>query len=98
MVFAWHKGELGQCFVGEHFIDIQGLPSCCMTPRRLSYWEEAEVNWQIQTLVDLGKMHKSALEYACRVTLPMKKYGSRRFCGNYHPLNHQTRRYFFPCP
>jgi hypothetical protein len=23
-VFAWHKGELGQCFVGEHSIDTQG--------------------------------------------------------------------------
>jgi hypothetical protein len=48
--------------------------------------------------VDLGKMHKSASEYACRVTLPMKKDGSRRFCGDYCPLNHQTRWDFFPMP
>jgi hypothetical protein len=25
-VFAWHKGELGQCSIGEHSIDTQGLP------------------------------------------------------------------------
>ncbi len=25
-VFARHKGQLGQCSMGEHFIDIQGLP------------------------------------------------------------------------
>ncbi len=87
-VFAWHKGELGQCSVGEHFIDIQVPPSCRMTPGRLSYWEEVEINQQIQTLVDLGKMCKSASKYACRVTLPMKKDGSRRFCGDYYPLNH----------
>lgn len=41
-------------------IDIQGLPPCQMTPRKLTYWEEIEVNRQIQTLMDLGKMPKSA--------------------------------------
>jgi hypothetical protein len=43
-VFAWHKGELGWCSMGEHSIDTQGLPPCRMTPRRLSYLEEAKVN------------------------------------------------------
>ncbi len=97
-VFAWHKRELGQCSVGEHTIDTQGLPPCCMTPGRVSFWEEAEVNRQIQALVNLGKMCKSALEYACRVTLLMKKDGSQRFCGDYRPLNHQTRWDSFPMP
>jgi hypothetical protein len=46
-VFAWHKGELGQCFMGEHSIDTQGLPPCRMTLGWLSYWEEVEVNRQI---------------------------------------------------
>jgi hypothetical protein len=27
------KKELGQCFIGEHSIDTQGLPPCHMTPR-----------------------------------------------------------------
>ncbi len=43
-VFTWHKGELGQCSIGEHFIDTQGLPPYRMIPGWLSYWEEAEVN------------------------------------------------------
>jgi hypothetical protein len=43
-VFTWHKRELGQCFVGEHSIDTQGLPPCRMTLGQLSYWEEAEIN------------------------------------------------------
>jgi len=88
-VFAWHNGELGQCSIGEHFIDTQGLPLCHMILGRLSYWEETEVNRQIQTLVDLGiQMRKSASKYACRVILLMKKYGNRRFFGDYCPLNH----------
>jgi hypothetical protein len=64
----------------------------------LSYWEEAEVKRQIDVLVDMGKMRPSDSEYACRVTLPVKKDGSRRFCGDYRPLNLQTRRDSFPMP
>ncbi|CAK9872040.1 unnamed protein product [Sphagnum jensenii] len=36
--------------------------------------------------------------YAYRVTLPVKKDGSRRFCGDYRPINLQTRRDSFPMP
>ncbi len=97
-VFAWNKGELGHCTIGEHSIDTQGLPPCNASPGRLSFWEEAEVKRQIDILVDLGKMRPSNSEYACRVTLPVKKDGSRRFCGDYRPLNAQTRRDMFPMP
>jgi hypothetical protein len=48
--------------------------------------------------VDLGKMCKNALEYACKVTLPMKKDGGHKFCGDYCPLNFQTRQDSFPMP
>ncbi len=87
-VFAWNKGELG-CI---------GFPPCKASPGRLSYWEEAEVKRQIDALVDLGKMRPSNSEYACRMTLPVKRDGSRRFCGDYRPLNAQTRRDMFSMP
>jgi putative transposase len=48
--------------------------------------------------VGLGKMCKSASEYVCRVTLQIKKDGSQRFCGDYHPLKFQTRQDSFPMP
>jgi len=86
-VFAWNKGELGCCTVGEHVVDTQGFPPYRTSPGRLSYWEEAEVKRQIDALVELGKMRPNNSEYACRVTLPIKKDGSRRFCGDYRPLN-----------
>jgi len=97
-VFAWNKGELGCCTIGEHNIDTQGFPPCKASPGRLSYWEESEVKRQTDALVDLGKMRPSNSEYACRVILPVKKDGSRRFCGDYRPLNAQTRRDMFPMP
>jgi len=97
-VFAWNKRELGCCTIGKHSIDTQGYPPCRMSPGRLSYWEEAEVKRQIDVLVDLGKVKPSNSEYAYRVTLPVKRDGSRRFCGDYRPLNLQTRRDSFPMP
>ncbi len=97
-VFAWNKGELGCCIVGEHSIYTQGFPPCKVSLGRLSYWEEAEVKRQIDVLVDLGKMRPSNSKYAYRVTLPVKRDGSRRFCGDYQPLNMQTRRDSFPMP
>ncbi len=79
-------------------IDTQGFPPCKVAPGRLSYWEETEVNMQINVLVELGKMRPSNSTYACRVILPVKKDGSRRFCEDYRPLNLQTRRDSFPMP
>jgi len=75
-VFAWNKGELGYCTIGEHSIDTQGFPPCKVALGRLSYWEEAEVKKQINVLVELGKMRASDSAYACRVTLPVKKDGA----------------------
>ncbi len=53
---------------------------------------------QIDVLVDLGKMKLSDSVYACRVTLPIKRDGSRRFCGDYRPFNMQTCRDSFSMP
>ncbi len=89
---------MGCCIVGEHVIDTQGFPPYRAALGRLSYWEEAEVKRQIDALVELGKMRHNNFEYAYRVTLPVKKDGSRRFYGDYIPLNAQTRRDSFPMP
>ncbi len=97
-VFAWHKGVLGCCTIREHAIDTQGFPPCCTTPRRLSYWEETEVNRQIQALIKFGKMKNNDFIYACRVNLSIKRDGSRWFSIDYRSLNMQTKRDSFPMP
>jgi hypothetical protein len=73
--FAWHKGELGCCKYGEHIVDIQRFLPYRTTPSKLSFWEEAEVKKQIDALVVLRKMKPNTLDYACKVTLSMKKDG-----------------------
>jgi hypothetical protein len=51
---------------------------------------------QIQALIKLGKMKNNDSEYACRISLLDEKDGSRQFCGDYKPLNMQTKRDTFP--
>lgn len=75
-VFIWHRGKLGCCKFGEHVVDNQGFLPCRTMPRRLSFWEEAKVKKQIDTLMALGKMKPSSYHYACKVTLLVKKDGS----------------------
>jgi hypothetical protein len=43
-------------------------------------------------------MKPSVSKYACKVTLPIKKDGSKRFCGDYHPLNAQMHKDAYPMP
>ncbi len=45
---------------------------------------------QINVLVELGQMKPSDSAYTYRVTLLVKKDGSRQLCGDYRPLNLQT--------
>jgi hypothetical protein len=68
-------------------VDRQGFAPCKVSPGQLSYWEDAKVKRQINVLINLGKMKPNNSRYACCVTLPIKRDGSRRFCGDYQPLN-----------
>jgi hypothetical protein len=43
-------------------------------------------------------MKNSDSEYACKVNLPIKRDGNKRFYGDYRPLNMQTKRGSFPMP
>lgn len=66
------QGELKYYVAREHVIDTQGFPPCHTTPN-ICFWEEVKVNWQIQTLVNLGKLKPSSLKYTCKVILVVKK-------------------------
>jgi hypothetical protein len=78
-------------------VDMQGFPPCEVSLRRLSYWEEVEVKRQINVLVDLGKMKPNNFEYACRVTLLVKKDGSRFFVETIDHSTHKPIGTHFQC-
>jgi hypothetical protein len=44
----------------------------------------------------LGKMKPNSFEYACKVTLSIKKDDNCCLCGDYRPLIFQTRWDSFP--
>jgi hypothetical protein len=58
----------------------------CISPNFHEALEE-NVKRQIDVMVDLGKMKPSNSEYACHVTLPMKRDVNRRFCEDYRLLS-----------
>jgi hypothetical protein len=78
-------------------VDTQGFPPCKITPSRVSFWEEIKVKKQIGVLVTLGKMKPNTLEYACKVTLLIKK-DNCKFCGDHKLLNMQSHWDSFPMP
>jgi hypothetical protein len=43
-------------------------------------------------------MKNNDSQYACKVSLLVKKDGNRQFCGDYRPLNMHTRWDAFPMP
>jgi hypothetical protein len=81
-VFTWYKRELGCCVVGEYIIDTQGLPPCHTIPNSLSFYEEAKVSKQIQTLVKFLKMRSNSFKYIYKLISLMKKVAIGGFAGN----------------
>ncbi len=55
------------------------------------------MNWQIQTLVNLGKMRPSFLKYACKVILVVKNNDNMKFIGDYHMLTMHTHKDAYMC-
>ncbi len=86
-VFAQHKGELGCCTIREHVIDTQGFPPCRTTLGKLSYWEEAEENKQIQALIKLSKTKARACEGAGQVLRPGITFHVPRSVGECEGMN-----------
>jgi len=53
---------------------------------------------QIGVLITLGKMKPNTSEYACKVTLLVKKDNNCKFYCDYKLLNMQTHQDSFPMP
>lgn len=74
-------------------------------PYRYSDMERALIQARCQDLLGAGLVEKSFGEYASATVMPAKKdmhgnWTDRRMCGDYRPINRQTRsdRYAMPTP
>lgn len=85
-------GKLEYCKFGKPIMNMQGFPLCKTIPSWPFFWEEVEVEREINALVALGRMKPTnTSKYACKVIWPLKKDGSDKFCGNYKLLNPLTK-------
>ncbi len=74
-------------------MNMQGFPLCKTAPSWLFFWEEVEVEREINALVALGKVKPTNIsKYAYKVILPLRKDGSHNICGHYKLLNPLTKR------
>ena len=82
-------------------LDITIRPGC-EPPKRRAYpvapHHLAELDRQIQLLLDAGMIRNSMSEYAAPVLFAPKKDGKLRLCIDYRLLNQQTVRDRFPTP
>jgi hypothetical protein len=85
-------GKLGFCKFGKPIMNMQGFPLCKTIPSWPFFWEEVEVEKEINALVALGNVKPINIsKYAFKVILPLKKDGSHKFCGDYKLLNPLTK-------
>lgn len=96
-VFSLH-GELGR-YEGLPFsIDTGDARPVCQMPRRVPHHWKAEVDKQLDQMLEQGVIEPSTSAWASPICLVRKKDGSLRFCVDYRRLNAVTKGDAFPVP
>jgi hypothetical protein len=70
----------------------------CLKPYRYPQVQKAEIERQVQALLETGFIRESASSYAAPLVLVMKKDGSWRCCTDFRKLNAFTVKNKFPMP
>lgn len=89
-VFAADLSELGKCNIGEHKIETTDNIPIRVPPYRATPKVKAEIEKQIDKMLDNKIIEPSTSPYNSPVVLCQKKDKSFRFCIDYRKLNAKT--------
>ena len=87
----------GQTQLAEHFIPTNGTP-VKIPPRRIPAHFRAQVEEQIQAMLQDGIIEKSSSPWMSPAVFVRKKNGDVRICVHYRALNKQTVKDLYPLP
>ncbi|KAI8507260.1 hypothetical protein Bbelb_146400 [Branchiostoma belcheri] len=97
-VFSCHSGDRGRTSLAQHRIITHDSQPIKQRPHRMPVHRQAEVQRQVNEMLDAGVVEPSQSPWASPVVLVRKKNGTHRFCVDYRKLNHATVKDAHPLP
>jgi hypothetical protein len=90
--------DLGMCTLLEHRIDTGDANPIRMAPRRIPYFQQEEVQKDLELKEAAGIVRKSNSPWASPIVVVRKKDGTARTCVDYRKLNDVTKKDAHPLP
>ena len=97
-VFSKNDADLGRTGVVKHVIDTGDAAPVRQRYRRTSPSKQAEIDRQVQQMLDNGVIERSTSPWASPVVLVPKKNGESRFAIDFRRVNQLTRSDAYPLP
>ena len=97
-IFATSISDLGSCNLQRLIIDTGDNPPVRQRPYRVSPEIKAEIDKQVNTMLQNGIIRESTSPFASPVVMVKKKNGDYRFAIDYRKLNAITTTMNYPLP